>query len=261
MQDKEKDEVWMEKREGMAIKQGIYSKFLKRVLDVVISLIGLVVFSPVWLVVIILVKVNLGSPVFFTQVRAGKKEKPFKMIKFRTMKDLRDEQGNLLPDTERFSKFGDFLRNSSIDEIPELFNVLKGDMSLIGPRPLYVFYLPFYTEEESLRHSVRGGITGLAQINGRNVSDWETRLRYDVEYVQHVTLVNDVKIFFKTIAKVLAKEDVGIPSVSEPDGLHLIRTVQRPDVMAELQKSDDKNIPQFIRHSTILNDEKDGQDI
>ena len=145
----------------------MYKKYFKRSIDFIITLFGFICISPLFLVLCLLVKHKLGSPIFFKQVRIGKDEKPFKMIKFRTMLDSRDENGNLLPDTDRFAKFGDFLRNSSLDELPELINVIKGDMSLVGPRPLYPFYLPYYTPEESFRHTVRGGITGLAQIKGR----------------------------------------------------------------------------------------------
>ena len=178
-----------------------------------------------------MVRVKLGSPIFFKQKRAGKDEKIFEMIKFRTMTDARDEKGELLPDTERFTKFGDFMRNSSLDELPELLNVIKGDMSLIGPRPLYPFYVPYYTEKESLRHSVRGGITGLAQVNGRALCKWNDRFAYDVEYVKNITFLGDVKILFMTVKKVFGKADIGVPSVTDEGGLHIIREVQRPDKM------------------------------
>ena len=157
----------------------MYKHFFKRFFDFTITLVGLIAISPILLVLCLLVRIKLGSPIFFKQVRIGKDEKPFKIIKFRTMTDARDAEGNLLPDTERFTKFGDFLRNSSLDELPELFNVLKGDMSLVGPRPLYPIYLPYYTERESLRHTVRGGITGLAQINGRALCRWKERFEFD----------------------------------------------------------------------------------
>jgi len=145
------------------------------------------------------------------------------------MTDARDKDGNLLPDTERFTKFGDFLRNSSLDELPELFNVLRGDMSLIGPRPLYPIYLPYYTKEESIRHSVRGGITGLAQINGRALCRWNDRFAYDVKYVKELSFVNDVKILWSTFFKVAAKDDIGTPSVTDEGGLHILREVQQPE--------------------------------
>lgn len=153
------------------------------------------------------------------------------MIKFRTMTDARDENGELLPDTERFTKFGDFLRNYSLDELPELLNVIKGDMSLIGARPLYPFYVPYYTEEESLRHSVRGGITGLAQVNGRALCRWNDRFAYDVNYVRKVTFIGDIRILVMTVKKVLGKADIGVPSVTDEGGLHIVREVRRPDKM------------------------------
>ena len=170
----------------------MYKQFFKRFLDFFITVVGLIIISPIFFVLCLLVRFKLGSPIFFKQVRIGKDEKPFKIIKFRTMTDARDEEGKLLPDTERFTKFGDFLRNSSLDELPELLNVIKGDMSLVGPRPLYPKYLPYYTLEENLRHTVRGGITGLAQINGRALCRWNDRFAYDVKYVKELSLVNDI---------------------------------------------------------------------
>jgi len=210
----------------------MYKLFFKRLLDFSITLVGLVVISPILLVLCLLVRIKLGSPIFFKQVRIGKDEKPFKIIKFRTMTDARDADGNLLPDTERFTKFGDFLRNSSLDELPELFNVLKGEMSLVGPRPLYPKYLPYYTKEESLRHSVRGGITGLAQINGRALCHWKERFAYDVEYAKTCSLMGDIKILWKTFFKVANSEDIGVPSVTDEGGLHIIREVQQPEKVA-----------------------------
>lgn len=207
----------------------MYKHFFKRFLDFTLTFAGLVCLSPVLLVLCILVRVKLGSPIFFKQQRIGKDEKPFMMIKFRTMTDARDKEGQLLPDTERFTKFGDFLRNSSLDELPELFNVLKGDMSLIGPRPLYPIYLPYYTKEESLRHTVRGGITGLAQINGRALCRWNDRFAYDVKYVRELSFANDVKILWRTFFKVAAKDDIGTPSVTDEGGLHILREVQQPE--------------------------------
>lgn len=167
------------------------------------------------------------------------------MIKFRTMTDARDENGQLLPDTERFTKFGNFLRNSSLDELPELLNVLKGDMSLVGPRPLYPFYLPYYTDRESLRHSVRGGITGLAQINGRALLRWNERFEMDVKYVQNITFLEDVRILWRTFFKVSQQADIGIPSVTEEGGLHIVRDVQRPALLKNFE--DDPNVPKFVQ--------------
>ena len=221
--------MWENLRKEYNVKQNVYSKYIKRILDFVITLLGLIIISPIFVILCILVKTKLGSPIFFKQKRTGKDEKTFEMIKFRTMTDDRDENGQLLPDTDRFTKFGNFLRNSSLDELPELLNVLKGDMSLVGPRPLYPFYVPYYTEKESLRHSVRGGITGLAQINGRALCRWDDRFSYDFEYVSIITFAGDVKILLQTFLKVFKKDDIGIPSVTDEGGLHIVREVQRPE--------------------------------
>lgn len=227
----------------------MYKCYIKRFLDFVLTLIGLIIISPILFLLCILVKIKLGSPIFFKQVRITKDEKPFRIMKFRTMTDARDENGNLLPDTERFTKFGDFLRNSSLDELPELFNVLKGEMSLVGPRPLYPFYLPYYTKEESLRHTVRAGITGLAQINGRNLCKWDERFAMDVKYVKELSFINDVKILWRTVFKVTAQEDIGVPSVDEELGLHIVREVQQPDKVELLKNmGGGKNVPVFFTH-------------
>ena len=188
----------------------IYSKYIKRLLDILISLTFIVLFSWLYLILVILVRIKLGSPVLFCQERPGYNEKIFKLYKFRTMTDKRDEKGNLLPDSERLTKFGSMLRSTSLDELPEMFNILKGDMSLIGPRPLLVEYLPYYTEEERLRHSVRPGLTGLAQVSGRNYLAWDKRLARDVEYVNHISFIMDVRIIIKTIMVVFKKEDVSV---------------------------------------------------
>lgn len=219
------------------VSYGIYAKYIKRVMDFTISLISLILLSPVFLIIMSLVRIKLGSPVFFTQERAGKDEITFKMIKFRTMKDTRDENGELLPDTERFTKFGDTLRKLSLDELPELINVLKGDMSLVGPRPLYTYYVPYYTEEESIRHAVRGGITGLAQINGRALCRWNDRFQFDIKYVNSISFRNDLKILFLTVYNVLKKSDIGVPSVTDEGGLHIVRELQRKDKVKEIGSS------------------------
>ena len=218
----------------------MYTHFFKRFFDLALSLIGLVAISPVFLVLCVLIRLRLGRPVFFTQVRIGMNEKPFKMIKFRTMTDECDSDGNLLPDTERFTPFGNFLRNTSLDELPELINVFKGDMSLVGPRPLYPKYLPYYTEQEALRHTVRGGITGLAQINGRALCRWDERFAYDVQYVKTCSLIGDIKILWRTIFKVVNSADIGIPSVTDEGGLHIVRKVQRPDKVAVVEEINKK---------------------
>ena len=177
----------------------MYKKYIKRLLDIAISLCSLLILSPVIMIVAILVRIKLGSPVIFKQDRPGKDGKIFKLYKFRSMSDKKDKNGKLLPDKDRLTKFGRILRSTSLDELPELVNILKGEMSLIGPRPLAVAYLPYYNEEEKHRHDVRPGLTGLAQINGRNALNWEERFSYDIEYVNNITFINDLKIIFKTI--------------------------------------------------------------
>ena len=188
----------------------MYRNFLKRVLDIVCSLIFIICFWWLYIVVAILVKKKLGSPVIFKQERPGLNGKIFTMYKFRSMTDARDKDGNLLPDEDRLPRFGKLLRSTSLDEIPEIFNVLKGDMSLVGPRPLLVKYLPYYTEEERRRHDVRPGITGWAQVNGRNLLDWSERLAKDIEYVDNLSLKFDIRIILLTLFKVIKKEDIEI---------------------------------------------------
>lgn len=185
----------------------MYKNGIKRGLDILLSLCGIIVLSPILLVLAILVRVKLGSPVLFKQERPGKDEKIFTLCKFRTMTDARDAEGELLPDTVRLTKFGKFLRATSLDELPELFNILKGDMSVIGPRPLLVSYLPYYTERERLRHSVRPGLTGLAQVSGRNFLDWDRRFQKDVEYVENLTFGMDLKVLRMTAQTVLGHTD------------------------------------------------------
>ena len=186
---------------------GLYERFFKRALDIFCSLMALLVFWWLYVIVAILVRVKLGSPVLFTQDRPGKDEKIFKLYKFRTMTDARDEKGNLLSDDVRLTKFGKLLRSTSLDELPEVFNILKGDMSIIGPRPLLVKYLPLYNEEQKRRHEVRPGLSGYAQVNGRNSVSWEEKFRMDVEYVDHVTFVGDVKIILGTVLKAFVKRE------------------------------------------------------
>lgn len=191
---------------------GPYERFVKRPLDIFCSLLAIVVFWWLFVVVAILVRVKLGGPVLFTQDRPGKDEKIFKLYKFRTMTDERDENGNLLPDDVRLTKFGRLLRSTSLDELPEIFNILKGDMSIVGPRPLLVSYLPYYTQEERHRHDVRPGLTGLAQVNGRNAIEWDKKLGYDVDYVRSVSFAMDLKIVFLTVVKVLKRSDIQVGS-------------------------------------------------
>ena len=185
----------------------MYKNCIKRLLDILLSLIGIILLCWLYLILFVLVRVKLGSPVLFKQQRPGKNEKIFMLYKFRTMTDARDENGNLLPDSVRLTKFGKLLRATSLDELPELFNILKGDMSLIGPRPLLVSYLPYYSEREKLRHTVRPGLTGLAQVSGRNFIDWDHRLQKDVEYVEHLTFGMDLKVLWLTVKTVLGHTD------------------------------------------------------
>ncbi|WP_233900131.1 sugar transferase [Tenacibaculum piscium] len=186
----------------------MYKNYIKRVFDFLIALVALVLLSPMFIIVLILLSIyNNGKPFFFQQ-RPGKKEKIFKVIKFKTMNDKKDNEGNLLSDELRLTKVGNFVRKTSLDELPQLLNVLKGDMSLIGPRPLLIEYLPLYSKSQQRRHNVRPGITGLAQINGRNAISWKKKFEYDVKYVDNLSFISDVKIFFKTFLKVFKSEGI-----------------------------------------------------
>lgn len=205
----------------------MYAKFGKRLLDIILSLTALILLSPVLLLVAFFVRIRLGSPVIFHQVRPGFQEKLFTLGKFRTMTDARDENGELLPDAERLTRFGSFLRKTSLDELPELWNILKGDMSLIGPRPLLTEYLPYYTDRERLRHSIRPGLTGLAQVNGRNFIAWDDRLEKDVEYVENLSFALDVRILWQTVKVVFAREDVAVDSDSVESNLAEVREEAR----------------------------------
>ena len=187
---------------------GPYEKFIKRPQDFLCALLAMIVLSPVMLITAILVRIKLGSPVLFTQDRPGQNGKIFKLYKFRTMTDARDEKGELLPDDQRLPKFGQKLRSTSLDELPELINMLKGDMAVVGPRPLLVRYLPRYNERQARRHEVRPGFTGLAQVHGRNAISWEEKFDWDIKYVDHITFLGDWKIIFDTVKTVLKHEGI-----------------------------------------------------
>lgn len=189
-------------------KETFYQKYIKRLIDIVLSLVAIIILSPLLLILYVLVKFKLGSPVIFTQKRPGKNENIFKLYKFRSMTDKKDENGNLLPDDQRLTSFGRKLRSTSLDELPELFNIIKGDMSIVGPRPLLVEYLPFYKEEERKRHDVTPGLTGWAQINGRNASSWEEKFEKDIYYVNNLSFLLDFKIIILTVFKVFKKSDI-----------------------------------------------------
>lgn len=189
-------------------KKGIYRKLIKRPMDIVLSLIAIIILSPVFLIIAALVRTRLGSPIFFKQKRPGLNGKIFEMYKFRTMTNQRDKKGNLLPDEVRLTKFGRLLRSTSLDELPELFNILKGDMSIVGPRPLLVQYLPLYNSHQKRRHEVRPGLSGLAQVKGRNAISWEEKFNLDVEYVDNVNFIGDTKIILLTIKKVVLREGI-----------------------------------------------------
>lgn len=192
----------------------MYAKYLKRIIDFILSLIAIVILSPLLLLLTIIGVIKMKGNPFFTQERPGWHEKVFKLIKFRTMTNEKDKDGNLLPDEVRLNGYGRFLRSTSLDELPELFNICKGDMSIIGPRPLLVQYLPYYTEMEKHRHDVRPGLSGLAQVNGRNLLKWDQRLAMDIEYVNKITFIGDVQIILKTIKKVFAKEDIAADTLT-----------------------------------------------
>lgn len=205
---------------------GIYRRFIKRPMDFVLALIAIVILIPLFIIVAFLVRMKLGSPIIFKQERPGMNEQIFTMYKFRTMTSRVDENGNLLPDNLRLTKFGKLLRSTSLDELPEIFNILKGDMSIVGPRPLATIYLPYYNSEEKLRHTVRPGLTGLAQINGRNTINWEERFGYDINYVNNITFLIDVKIVLKTVLKVFKREGVTVRGTTEVVSFHIYRQNQ-----------------------------------
>ena len=209
-------------------KPGVYARYIKRILDVLLSGCALVVLTPVLLIVAVLVRTKLGSPVIFCQERPGKHEKIFKMYKFRSMTDQRDENGELLPDEVRLTKFGRALRSTSLDELPELWNIFKGDMSIVGPRPQLVRDMVFMTPEQRLRHTVMPGLTGLAQVSGRNAISWEDKLATDLRYIRRITFLGDVKIVLLTVKKVFCREDISADGMDTAEDLgdYLLRTAQ-----------------------------------
>lgn len=208
----------------------MYQKYLKRIFDCLLSGVALIVLSPVILITAVLVRIKLGSPVIFKQKRPGKNEKIFELYKFRSMTDEKDEKGNLLPDSTRLTSFGRVLRSTSLDELPELVNIFKGDMSIVGPRPLAVQYLPFYNEEERKRHSVLPGLTGLAQVHGRNATSWEERFAYDVKYVKNITLLEDIRIILETIKVVFDRSGIGERGVDSPIDFDKYRKAQMEEM-------------------------------
>ena len=219
----------------------MYRHFFKRFFDIVLSFCALVVLSPVLLVLAILVRLKLGRPVVFRQERPGKDEKIFQLCKFRSMTDQRDGNGELLPDEVRLTKFGKALRSTSLDELPELWNILKGNMSIVGPRPLLVKYLPYYTEEERKRHDVRPGLTGMAQTHGRNLLSWEERFALDLQYIEQMSLLLDIKIVFLTVKKVFSRSDIALGEAEthrlRPDAKIRDFDVERRDLVNENQKA------------------------
>lgn len=197
---------------GTMHKKGIYERYLKRPFDLVVSLIAFIILFPLFLLLMLLVRMKLGSPVFFTQLRPGLNEKIFRLYKFRTMTNQKDSEGNLLPDHLRLTKFGKFLRSTSLDELPSLLNIIKGELSIVGPRPLLVKYLPLYNESQRKRHLVRPGLTGLAQVSGRNGLTWKEKFSFDVQYISRITFLIDIKIIFLTIVKVFRREGISSQS-------------------------------------------------
>lgn len=214
----------------------MYRLFVKRLLDILFSGILLILLLPIYLILILSIYVKLGSSAFFRQERPGKNEELFWLVKFRTMTNKTDKNGELLPDSERLTPFGRFLRSTSLDELPEFWNIFKGDMSFVGPRPLSKLYLPYYTEREARRHDVRPGLTGLAQISGRNALDWDERLSLDIEYIDSVSFLEDASILLKTVIKVFKREGVVVSGTGSVGDLDEIREVQRPSYIVDQEK-------------------------
>ena len=202
----------------------MYARYIKRCLDFILSLCAVLVLLPILLLLAVIGAVAMKGNPFFTQLRPGKNEKIFKLIKFRTMTCEKDADGKLLPDEQRLTKYGKFLRSTSLDELPELLNILVGDMSIVGPRPLLPEYLPYYTEEEKHRHDVRPGLTGLAQVNGRNATSWEQRFKFDLEYVSNCSLMLDIRVLFKTVGKVIKRSDILVGNAIPAGRLDVVRS-------------------------------------
>lgn len=220
----------------------MYRNYIKRLLDIVLSLAALVILSPLFLILMILVRWKLGSPIFFHQDRPGKDEKIFRLYKFRSMTDETDSEGNLLPDAQRLTPFGKTLRKTSLDELPELWNILKGDMSLVGPRPLLPEYLPWYTQRERLRHTVRPGLTGLAQVNGRNALDWDTRFELDAQYVENLSFRLDCKIIVMTVKTIFGhKEEVAEDTRKEEGNFAEIRQAKQEQEREQNRKQNEES--------------------
>lgn len=230
-------------------KQGVYARYIKRFLDIVLSGCALVVLSPVLLVVAILVRTKLGSPVIFCQERPGKNEKIFKMYKFRSMTDQRDENVELLPDEARLTRFGKILRSTSLDELPELWNIFKGDMSIVGPRPQLVRDMVFMTPEQRRRHTVTPGLTGLAQVSGRNAISWEDKLAADLRYIRRITFWGDVKIVLLTVKKVFCREDISADGMDTAEDLgdYLLRTGKVSETEYQALQSESRELLAEVR--------------
>lgn len=219
----------------------MYAKYVKRILDFILSLLALIILMPLMFILWILIRIKLGKPTIFKQQRPGKNEKIFTLYKFRTMTDEKDENGNLLPDEKRLTKFGKFLRSTSLDELPELWNIVKGDMSIVGPRPQLVKDMVFMTEQQRKRHKVRQGLTGLAQINGRNNITWEQKINYDLEYINNVSFKNDCKIILKTIEKVFKRENIETDGMQTAEDLgdYLLRNkvIDEVDYLTKIEEA------------------------
>ena len=219
----------------------MYAKYVKRILDFILSLLALIILMPLMFILWILIRIKLGKPAIFKQQRPGKNEKIFTLYKFRTMTDEKDANGNLLPDEKRLTKFGKFLRSTSLDELPELWNIVKGDMSIVGPRPQLVKDMVFMTEQQRKRHKVRQGLTGLAQINGRNNITWEQKINYDLEYINNVSFKNDCKIILKTIEKVFKRENIETDGMQTAEDLgdYLLRNkvIDEVDYLTKIEEA------------------------